>query len=172
MPYTIRRMQAKDAQAFIKLLDQTDKETDFMMQEPGERKVNPFQLSMGIASGVQVVFLAEKEEEIVGHLAAFYLYGRGSRVKHVVHIGISVLQAHWGQGLGTRLFQAMEEWAKEAGIVRLELSVMTHNERGIALYKKMGFDIEGTKKASICVKGQYVDEYLMSKILTNTKSSI
>jgi RimJ/RimL family protein N-acetyltransferase len=50
-------------------------------------------------------------------------------------------------------------------VKRLELSVMTHNERGIALYKKMGFEIEGTKRASIYVNGNYVDEYLMSKII-------
>jgi RimJ/RimL family protein N-acetyltransferase len=59
----------------------------------------------------------------------------------------------------------MEKWAAENGVKRLELSVMTHNERGIALYKKMGFEIEGIKKASIFVNGVYVDEYLMSKIL-------
>ncbi len=166
MSYTIRRMQARDAQAFIDLLDKTDRETDFMTSEPGERSLNPFQLSMGIASGVQVVFLAENEQGLVGHLAAYYLYGRGSRVKHVVHIGISVLQEHWGKGLGTQLFEALEAWAKEAGIIRLELSVMTHNERGIALYKKMGFEVEGLKKASVYIKGKYIDEHLMAKILT------
>ena len=59
----------------------------------------------------------------------------------------------------------MEKWAAENGVKRLELSVMTHNERGLALYKKMGFDIEGIKRASIFVNGAYVDEYLMGKIL-------
>jgi hypothetical protein len=29
----------------------------------------------------------------------------------------------------------------------------------------MGFEIEGTKRASICVNGNYVDEYLMSKLI-------
>jgi RimJ/RimL family protein N-acetyltransferase len=74
------------------------------------------------------------------------MYGRNNRVKHVVHIGISVLKSHWGIGIGAKLFSIMEAWAKSDGIVRLELTVMTHNERGIALYKKMGFEIEGTKK--------------------------
>ena len=42
---------------------------------------------------------------------------------------------------------------------------MVHNERAIRLYKKMGFEIEGTKKHSLFVNGQYVDEYYMAKIL-------
>jgi RimJ/RimL family protein N-acetyltransferase len=42
---------------------------------------------------------------------------------------------------------------------------MTHNEAGLALYKKMGFKIEGTKKDSLFVDGVYIDEYYMSKLL-------
>jgi len=167
--YKIRRMRSSDAVAFLELLQQTDAETDFMMQEPGERQMNAFQISMAIASGMHIIFIAVEDDKIVGHLAAFFLYGRGTRIKHAVHIGISVLQSHWGQGIGGALFEAMESWAKSAGILRLELTVMTHNDRGINLYKKMGFEIEGTKKASIFVKGEYVDEYLMSKILLQTE---
>jgi Acetyltransferases, including N-acetylases of ribosomal proteins len=48
-------------------------------------------------------------------------------------------------------------------LTRLELTVMVHNERAIALYKKMGFEIEGTKKRSMRIDGQYVDEYYMAK---------
>lgn len=42
---------------------------------------------------------------------------------------------------------------------------MTHNVRGIALYKKSGFEIEGIKKKSLIVGGEGVDEYYMSKII-------
>jgi RimJ/RimL family protein N-acetyltransferase len=42
---------------------------------------------------------------------------------------------------------------------------MTHNIAGIALYKKMGFEIEGTKRDSLLINGEYVDEYYMSKLL-------
>lgn len=42
---------------------------------------------------------------------------------------------------------------------------MENNEAGIALYKKMGFDIEGIKRNSLYVDGQYINEYYMSKLL-------
>jgi RimJ/RimL family protein N-acetyltransferase len=42
---------------------------------------------------------------------------------------------------------------------------MAHNERGIALYKKCGFEIEGMKKKSLYIDGEWIDEYYMGKIL-------
>jgi RimJ/RimL family protein N-acetyltransferase len=42
---------------------------------------------------------------------------------------------------------------------------MTHNARGIALYKKMGFEIEGTARHQLNVDGEYVDLYYMYKLL-------
>jgi RimJ/RimL family protein N-acetyltransferase len=84
-----------------------------------------------------------------------------------VYIVVGVLQAYSGQGIGTRLFREVEKWAREQELHRLELTVMTHNERAIHLYKKMGFEIEGTKRDSICVDGTYVDEYYMAKLLTD-----
>ena len=41
----------------------------------------------------------------------------------------------------------------------------TDNERGTGLYRKMGFEIEGLKRRSLNIKGTYVNEYYMAKIL-------
>jgi RimJ/RimL family protein N-acetyltransferase len=161
----IRRLRSADAAAYLELVNKTDAESDFMMQEPGERQMTPFQLIISLNTGGNNIFVAEDDGKLIGQLVAFNMYGRNKRVVHVLHIGISILKSYWGKGVGTKLFEYMKKWAIENGTKRLELSVMTHNERGIALYKKMGFEIEGTKKASIFVNGKYVDEYLMSKIL-------
>jgi RimJ/RimL family protein N-acetyltransferase len=59
----------------------------------------------------------------------------------------------------------LEDWSREKGIHRLELTVMAHNTNAIGLYQKVGFQIEGTKKGSLFVDGQYVDEYYMAKLL-------
>ncbi len=42
---------------------------------------------------------------------------------------------------------------------------MTHNEAGIALYRRRGFEIEGIKKHSLLLGGRYVDEYYMARLL-------
>ena len=49
---------------------------------------------------------------------------------------------------------------------------MAHNERAIALYRKIGFTIEGVKKCSILVKEQYIDEYMMSRLLHDGQGAV
>ncbi|MEK4237423.1 MULTISPECIES: hypothetical protein [unclassified Paenibacillus] len=46
---------------------------------------------------------------------------------------------------------------------------MTHNELAMSLYIKNGFEIEGTKRKSLVIDGQWIDEYYMSKILIKEK---
>jgi RimJ/RimL family protein N-acetyltransferase len=75
------------------------------------------------------------------------------------------LEAFTSRGIGTALFEKLDAWAHEHPVHRLELSVMKHNLRGVGLYQKMGFEIEGTKRDALFVDGKYVDEYYMGKIL-------
>ncbi|MNE70594.1 putative acetyltransferase YhhY [compost metagenome] len=77
---------------------------------------------------------------------------------------IGILKDFTGKGIGSELFNAMEQWRLSTNIMRVELTVMTNNEFGIKLYKKMGFEIEGIKKNSMIVDDGFVDEYYMAKI--------
>lgn len=49
--------------------------------------------------------------------------------------------------------------------IKLNDVVIAHNEVALSLYKKMGFEIEGVKRDSLYVDGEFVDEYYMSKLL-------
>jgi RimJ/RimL family protein N-acetyltransferase len=69
--------------------------------------------------------------------------GRCKRNRHSVYLITGILQAFTSQGIGTRLFVELEKWARENNIHRLELTVLVHNEAALALYRKMGFEIEG-----------------------------
>ncbi|MGH7123407.1 MAG: GNAT family N-acetyltransferase, partial [Stellaceae bacterium] len=82
-----------------------------------------------------------------------------------VEIGIGVLATHQGLGIGTALMAGLEGWAREAGIHRLQLPVVTTNAPAIALYRKCGFAIEGTLSESVRVEGRYADQYMMAKLL-------
>jgi RimJ/RimL family protein N-acetyltransferase len=52
----------------------------------------------------------------------------------------------------------------------LELTVMAHNTRGIALYKKQGFVTEGTRRDALLLNGHFMDEFYMSKLLDQSSS--
>lgn len=163
----IRTILISDAEQFLNLCKKLDTETQFMMLEPGERTTTVEEQQAQIARLLmlenQTIFVAEYNGQLVGYLAA--LGGEFQRNRHSVYIIIGILQAFTGQGIGTQLFRTLEEWAQLQRIHRLELTVMVHNEAGLALYKKQGFEIEGTKRDSLLVNGKYVDEYYVAKLL-------
>lgn len=47
---------------------------------------------------------------------------------------------------------------------RLELTVYTDNEPALRLYKKLGFEIEGTHRKHAFRDGAYVDSYCMARV--------
>jgi RimJ/RimL family protein N-acetyltransferase len=164
---TIRAATAEDAAAFLNLRTQIDHETKFMLLEPGERTLTIEQererLTALLATDNSTVLLAESDGKPIGYLWA--TGGTYRRNHHNVHIVIGIRAAFTNQGLGTRLFQACEDWARPRGLHRLELTVMTHNHLGIALYEKMGFEIEGTALDALYVDGKYVDLHYMGELL-------
>lgn len=138
-----------------------------MMLEPGERTTTVEEqcqrIQSVLASETQMVFVIEDEARLVGYLGVYG--GSYKRNRHSAYIVTGILQEYAGRGLGKQLFEALEEWAMQHKLHRLELTVMCHNERAVHLYQKMGFEIEGVKRDSLQVEGRYVDEYYMAKIL-------
>lgn len=163
----IREVQLSDAEALLQLNLKLDEETKFMLFEPDERKMAVDEQKCMIKSVLEspnsTIFVCERDGELIGFVAA--IGGKQKRNAHKAHLVAGVLQAYSGKGIGTRLFLHLERWAKENGVKRLELTVMSHNKRAIALYHKMGFTIEGEKKCSLIVDGDCVDEYVMGRLL-------
>ena len=147
-----------------------DEETDYMMYEPGEREektkdLNRLRANIDAAvNGGDLLLVAENEGgDIVGYIWA----ERGSlnRVRHTAYIVVGIRQAYRRQGIGSEFFRRLDEWARENGIIRLELTVECVNADAVRLYEKQGFFIEGTRNSSMRVNGEFVDEYYMAKIL-------
>ena len=162
----IRPIKTGDSRSFLDMLKQLDKETSFMMLEPGERTTTVEGMEENIrnmGSSGSLTLILEDKERIAGFLSASR--GTAARIRHRAYIVIGILKDYRGKGLGEKLFQELEKWAKEHHITRLELTVMTHNEGAIRLYEKMGFKIEGMKEKSMLVNETYVDEYYMGKVL-------
>ena len=163
----LRTIREEDAQQFLALCRQLDEETHFMMFEPGERTTTLAQqrerIRRVLAQANQILLVAVDAGQLVGYISG--LGGDCRRNWKTVHIVIGILQSYSGQGIGKRMFQALEEWAVKQGLHRLELTVMAHNQRGIALYQRMGFQVEGVKRDDLFVDGGYVDQYMMAKLL-------
>lgn len=164
---TIREIRQNDAEHFLALSVRLDEESSFMLLEPGERTTTleqqERQIQAVVAQANQMIFVAEENGRLVGYIAG--LGGGYNRNRHKADIVIGIRASHTGQGLGTKLFIALEQWAAKQKLHKLELTVMAHNERAIHLYQKMGFVVEGVAVDSLVVNGHFVDELDMAKIL-------
>ena len=160
----IRQIKLDDVEAFLALCKRLDAETTLMMLEPGERTLDVEEQRSRLESLAKndAIFVAEEEGALVGFLELRSYQPK--RKRHCAHIVIGILQAYTGQGIGTALFDHAERWAVEHGVTRLELTVMTHNRAGLALYHKRDFVVEGLLRNSLKVDGRYVHEYSIAKL--------
>lgn len=161
-----RNIEKTDTEALWNMMNALDYETKFMLFEPGERVKNLARLQGTVDNAVDgndLCFIAVDENEIVGYIVA--QVGALRRIKHSAYIVVGIREKYRNRGIGTKFFKQLEDWAKEKNIVRLDLTVVCNNEVALNLYKKNGFEIEGTKRKSMYIDGEYVDEYYMAKII-------
>ncbi|NOX43922.1 MAG: GNAT family N-acetyltransferase [Gammaproteobacteria bacterium] len=159
----IREAKAGDEAELVNLFTTLDRETRFMLMEPGERKTTIERQAKLIEefaqSNSRVLFVANEGEKLLGFLGG--TSGTANRERHTIHIAMGVLASHWGKSIGTQLMQTMCVWAKANCFYRIELTAMETNQRAIALYEKVGFEIEGVRKGSLKVDGNFVNELYM-----------
>ena len=161
-----RMITLDDVDAFWELQNQLDQESKFMMYEPGERKkdLGPVEETIrAVIEGNDFLEVAEVEGKLVGYLSA--KRGRVVRTQHAVYVYTGVLRAFQNQGIATTFFKNLDTWAVQNGVKRMELVVMAPNECAIHVYKKSGFEVEGTLRYSVVVDGKYLDEYTMGKLI-------
>ena len=87
------------------------------------------------------------------------------RMRHVGSIGMAVRDDWQGKGVGTTLLRAALDLADNwLNLTRIELRVYVDNSAAVALYKKFGFEIEGTHRRLAFRDGEFVDAYSMARI--------
>jgi ribosomal protein S18 acetylase RimI-like enzyme len=77
-------------------------------------------------------------------------------------LGMGVLAEHRGRGLGERLIRAALAAAAASNFERVSLSVYGSNIRAAALYRKVGFVLEGTRVRGRKLDGAYDDVHMMA----------
>ena len=166
----VRNLTAEDTERFYNMLCRLDEETEYMMYEPGEREKNTKDLILlksnieAAENGKDLLLGAFSEDnEIVGFIWADR--GKLNRIRHTAYIVTGIRQAYRRRGIGSEFFHHLETWAKENGIIRLELTVECENTAAKSLYEKHGFHVEGIRTGSMQVNGRLVDEYYMAKIM-------
>src|SRR6516165_2235788 len=81
---------------------------------------------------------------------------------HCGTLGIGLLPKFRGKGIGPELMRRTLDAAFAFGLTRIELTVRENNANAIALYKSLGFEIEGLHRNAVCIEGQYENLHSMA----------
>jgi RimJ/RimL family protein N-acetyltransferase len=104
--------------------------------------------------------VAEDNGALVGRLSVARDPHSASR--HVADLGLMVAAGYRRRGIGRALLEQAVDWARDAGVRKLELHVFPWNEPALRLYERFGFEREGLRKEHYRRAGEYVDVVLMA----------
>lgn len=163
----VRQIEIEDAENWLNLLKQLNKESNFMLYTENDREFNLNKCKEHIKNirnnlNTEILLAENSNKQIVG-----YLLGETCNIQkknHIMSICGGVLK-EYHQGLGRNLIEGIIYIAKKRGIKRLELSVLNSNKICINTCRKMGFVSEGIKISAVRVDDTYEDELMMGMLL-------
>jgi putative acetyltransferase len=159
----VRRAEPRDAEALVELGRDVGAEPEAWLittgawRTPGEERRYLKALRRWEHAAV---FVAEEDERVVGRLSVARDQHPAS--VHVADLGLMVAADRRRRGIGRALLVAAVDWARAAGVTKLELHVFPWNEPAIRLYERFGFEREGVRRGHYLRDGEEVDAILMA----------
>ena len=93
-----------------------------------------------IDNPLAVCFVATDNTKVAGYIIAYHIYDE----IQILNIAVKESQRH--KKIATELFDVIFEYAKKEKINDFYLEVRPSNVGAIALYKKLGFKVDGVRK--------------------------
>ncbi|MFM0226550.1 GNAT family N-acetyltransferase [Paraburkholderia dipogonis] len=142
-----------------------------MLQLPAAMNGNPQVPFRTIASTREYLEKLEAPEIAIAATVGDTLVGGASlrpfkgRRAHAASLGIGVHDAWQRRGIGHALMAELLDLADNwLGLRRLELHVYTDNHAALALYRKVGFEIEAHQRGAVLRRGVLIDCYFMARL--------
>ena len=146
---TIRPAIPADLDRLTALLEQLFAiEKDFVFDPARQRRG----LAMLLANDWASVLVAEVEGQVVGMCTGQLIISTAEGGPALLIEDVVVDQEHQGKGLGSKLLEAMTEWAADNGVQRLQLLADRNNEAGLTFYKKLGWQ----RTDLICLRKRFI----------------
>lgn len=164
----IRPITLSDAEAWLELLKQLTKESDYMLYTVQDRDYNIERCR----EHLQKIFDEENvmilvAEEIQTKKIGAYIMGQIATVQkksHVLTLSGGALKK-FQIGIGRKLVINMINIAKERNLKKIELSIIKSNQVCINMFNKLGFLTEGIRISSIMINNKFENEQMMGLVL-------
>ena len=137
----LRSPAPEDAAAMAEFITAAREETDFLLASPADSPVTLEAerqwIENSLRSPDELMIVCEINGQVAGNCQINFKSQH--KVRHRAELAIGLRQKYWGNGIGTALFTELIAAARERGVTQLELTYVEGNDRGRALYEKMGF---------------------------------
>ncbi|MGT2785377.1 GNAT family N-acetyltransferase [Streptococcus merionis] len=110
------------------------------------------------------ILIAVENDLVLGMLSynPMYPFEQGD---HVVTFGLAVHPNAQGKGVGKALLLAFFELAHSLDFLKISMHVTAGNSSAIALYEKMGFQLEAKLEGNLRINGVFHDNLMYGKWL-------
>lgn len=164
---TIRKIVADDYDGAMDFLAQLSKETIFTNQYPGQPLKNK-EKSIAKYEDINSFYLGAFDNDRLIGMASIHINAPTHPwCNRNCSFGVTILEAYYGQGLGTYFMEQLENWAKDHNMHRIEGLVRCKNRRALNLYIKFGYEIEGVQRDAAFINNEWHSNYYIGKLLQN-----
>ena len=161
MDIVVRRAEPDDFEAFARIYEEQSAYSGTLQVPFPSREAWRKRLAEPVEG--DFILAACVNGEVVGNAGLHH--HKSPRRAHAMHLGMTVRRDFQGKGVGSALMKALVDLADGwLNVTRLELTVYTDNAGAIALYRKFGFEVEGTHVAYALRDGRYVDAHCMARV--------
>lgn len=161
----LRSLRAEDAQEALWVCKKTAGETLNLIRYEDEWTMTLEEETAYIRrmeDGPKSLMLGAFVEGCLAGIGSFLPSAPVDRARHRATLGISILKAYWGRGIGSALMQALIDAAKGTALEQMELEAVSTNERAIQLYERFGFEAFARHPRKLKYRdGTYADMVLM-----------
>ncbi len=162
MSVEFRQIEVADTDAFRAAVDVVARERKYiaLVEAPPIEQVRAF-VARNVERGYPQI-VAVLDDAVVGWCNV----PPASRAvsAHVGDLFMGLLPEFRSRGFGERLLRQAVQASDAFGFRRIELGVFATNIAAAALYRKVGFVEEGTRRMAILVNGIYHDEIIMARL--------
>jgi ribosomal protein S18 acetylase RimI-like enzyme len=144
------------------LFDSVCRERRFLAFSQAGPKEQTFAYYRNIVDAGHIHFVALQGDELIGWCDVLPLIGQMRA--HAAVLGMAVSAGHRGRGIGRQLITTALAEADRRGFGRVELTVHAENHNAQALYRRVGFELEGVLRRGWCLDGQCWDVQLMARL--------
>lgn len=137
---TIRSLKEQDHEALLAFGSKLPQNDWLYLRHDLQNPQTVARLASAYAAENWRQIVAVENDAVVGYSNVRRLPGWSD---HVGDIHLSVSEAWRRSGLGTALAQAISDAARDLGVAKLIVEVMEEQRAGLAIFERLGFQVEG-----------------------------